>query len=96
MKLSKDTLDLIKAICQSDVQFISNQLSSNFNNLKDLPELLERVHYGILKCYSNGEDINQVIQLAMTDWRDLLVSADFTEDIYAHIKWKDTILSKGA
>ena len=52
------------------------------------PESLERVRFGVLKL-SEGEldRLLDAIQLALTDWRDLLVAADFANDVEAHLAW---------
>jgi hypothetical protein len=48
----------------------------------------ERICAALLKC-SNGkiDNLYEAINLANTDWRDLLVSAGFAEDISAHKNW---------
>ena len=35
------------------------------------------------------DKLYDAIALAQTDWRDLLVSAGFAEDIQAHKDWKE-------
>ena len=32
-------------------------------------------------------ELQKAIELAKTDWRDLLMSAGFGEDIHAHERW---------
>jgi hypothetical protein len=58
------------------------------NNLVTSPTLLERIHFAAIKL-SNGNinKLKSAIELAHTDWRDLLVSAGFAEDINAHKLW---------
>ena len=53
------------------------------------PTLLERVRFAALRI-SDGElsQLRVAIQLGQTDWRDLLVAADFADDIHAHERWK--------
>jgi hypothetical protein len=38
---------------------------------------------------SHGEltELAQALELAHTDWRDLLLAADFADDIEAHLHW---------
>ncbi len=52
------------------------------------PEHLERIRYAALKL-SKGSipGLVDAIVLAQTDWRDLLVVAEFAEDIRAHESW---------
>ena len=62
-------------------------------NSKDIAAFLERIRFAVLKL-SEGDLTNfeRAIELANTDWRDLLVSARFANDINAHNTWADTIL----
>ena len=52
------------------------------------PESLERIRFAALKL-SGGtlEGLAEAIRLAKTDWRDLLVAADFADDVEAHLAW---------
>jgi hypothetical protein len=53
------------------------------------PENLERVRFGVLKLSEGDLDhLLEAIRLAQTDWRDLLVAADFANDIGAHQAWR--------
>ena len=49
---------------------------------------LERVRFAALKL-SGGELVNlqEAVKLAKEDWRDLLVSAGFADDLHAHKNW---------
>ena len=49
---------------------------------------LERIRFAALKL-SGGDlpRLRQAIQLAKTDWRDLLVAAEFGNDVRAHETW---------
>jgi hypothetical protein len=54
-----------------------------------MPIGLERIRFAALRV--SGGDLRRLrgaVQLAHTDWRDLLVSAQFAEDINAHRKWQ--------
>ena len=50
--------------------------------------LLERVRFGALKL-SEGQTsmLCSAIELANTDWRDLLVAAGFADDVNEHLSW---------
>jgi len=52
------------------------------------PAGLDRVRLAALKC-SGGDlaRLKMAVELAKTDWRDLLLEAGFGEDIEAHEKW---------
>jgi len=49
---------------------------------------LERIRFAALRL-SKGRlaDLAEAVSLAETDWRDLLVSAEFAEDPTAHLGW---------
>ena len=62
-------------------------------NSKDTSAFLERIRFAVLKL-SEGDltYFERAIELANTDWRDLLVSAGFESDKNAHNTWADMIL----
>ena len=52
------------------------------------PASLERIRFAVLKV--SGGDLNrlqQAIDLAKVDWRDVLVAAGFGSDLIAHTSW---------
>jgi hypothetical protein len=52
------------------------------------PEKLERVRFAVLKLSEGDLDqMREVVQLAETDWRDVLVDAGFADDSEAHLTW---------
>ena len=52
------------------------------------PEDLERIRFAVLKLSDgNVTKLLEAIQLAQLDWRDLLVAADFADDLRAHSVW---------
>lgn len=52
------------------------------------PERLERVRFAVLKLSQGDlEHMREYVQLAETDWRDLLVDAGFADDPEAHLRW---------
>ncbi|MCV6623456.1 MAG: hypothetical protein OIF51_17085 [Cellvibrionaceae bacterium] len=52
------------------------------------PEQMERIRFGVLKlAHENKLELDAAIRLAQTDWRDLLMSAGFSQDLNAHEKW---------
>ena len=53
------------------------------------PESLERIRFAAMKIANGSIDrLCDAIQLALIDWRDLLVSAGFANDVNAHLNWK--------
>lgn len=59
------------------------------------PEGLERVRFAVLKLSEGDLDqMRECVQLAETDWRDLLVDAGFADDSEAHLTWWPAV-SKG-
>jgi hypothetical protein len=49
---------------------------------------LERFRFSALKLSGgNLSTLWQAVELAQTDWRDLLMAADFGEDVTAHERW---------
>ena len=55
---------------------------------------LERFRFAALEL-SEGSlaDLRQAVALAKTDWRDLLMSAGFGEDVHAHEHWQPGLRS---
>ena len=52
------------------------------------PEEMERIRFAVLKLDTEKKvDFESAIELAQTDWRDLLMSAGFGEDLEAHKAW---------
>jgi hypothetical protein len=52
------------------------------------PGGLERLRFAALRLSDgNLHRLRDAIALAKTDWRDLLVAADFAEDVHAHQSW---------
>jgi hypothetical protein len=49
---------------------------------------MERFRFAVLKVSDGKLDkLRDALQLAKTDWRDLLVAAGFASDIHAHQSW---------
>ena len=55
------------------------------------PVALERIRFAALRV-SGGDlrRLREAANLAQTDWRDLLVGAEFAEDIHGHKAWRAT------
>jgi len=71
-------------------QLLAHECAENLLLVSDpTPSGLERLHFAALQL-SDGSltRLRDAIALAKTDWRDLLVAADFADDIHAHRRWK--------
>ena len=55
---------------------------------------LERIRFAALK-FSKGTiaGLVEAIYLAQADWRDLLVAAEFADDVNVHLRWLASELS---
>lgn len=52
------------------------------------PVEMERIHFAVLKLSNETTlDLDSSVNLAKTDWRDLLMSAGFGADLNAHVMW---------
>jgi hypothetical protein len=69
---------LLVELCGSNLPFCENSDSAS----------LERLRFATLKL-SGGRlpELYSAVDLANTDWRDLLVAAGFAEDVEAHKAW---------
>jgi len=75
----KEVEDLLKIECGDKIPFCENRGKYE----------MERIRFAVLKLSEgNIGKLVEAIELAQTDWRDLLVAAGFGEDVEAHNKWK--------
>jgi hypothetical protein len=57
------------------------------------PAQLERLRFAVLKISNGNMDrFREAVDLANSDWRDLLMAADFGNDIYAHNAWANSTI----
>ena len=92
--LTPRTIEHIEALFSEDDQeaaasLLTDECGRNLPMLeKSSPVELERFRFAALKL-SRGSlsELREAIALAKTDWRDLLVAADFAVDIDAHESW---------
>ncbi len=70
-------------------QLLVDECGSNLPLYKPTtPEGLERIQLAVLKISNGDQDkLLEAILLAKQDWRDVLVWADFANDLEAHIQW---------
>ena len=99
--LSDRTRQLIDVFFSDKVKeeaafFLQNECAQNLPfREKDTQEGIERIQFAVIKI-SNGDmdDLGKAISLAKTDWRYVLMWADFGYDIEAHNKWADRVLGR--
>ncbi len=93
--LSVQTLQCLKAVFSTDLQreaeaLLVQECGANLPfQHSATPEGLERIRFAALKLSKGTIDgLCDAIQVAQDDWRDLLVAADFAEDVNAHKEWE--------
>ncbi len=92
--LTADTLARLNCLFNEDdraeaVKLLSEDCTAKSMYLGSCNDAeVERCHFAALKL-SNGslEALIQAVALAQTDYRDLLMAANFGEDIHAHLNW---------
>lgn len=73
-----EAVDLLEAKCGTGLPLIDAQGA----------EGIERIRCAVLKISDGSlEKLHEAVQLANTDWRDVLVAAGFAESLRAHLSW---------
>jgi len=97
--LSKTTEKLVEKLFSPEerdnvCQMLIRQCGNNLPFLGEADEYkLERFRFAALKLsHGNVEALSRAVRLAQKDWRDLLMAADFGNDLQAHEKWAQSIL----
>lgn len=70
--------ELLRDECGANLPFLANLSSAE----------LDRFRFAALKL--SGGDLQRLeaaVKLAKADWRDLLIAADFADDVEAHLSW---------
>ena len=97
--LTSKTIDLVNhlfpAESQTVQQLLETECGQNLPLLKNgTPESLERIRFAALKVSKgNADKLLDAISPAKHDWRDLLMWADFGNDLKRHEKWAEEILN---
>ena len=98
--LSKDTERLIEIIFPSIlhsqvIKAITKECSENIPFCENAtPENMERIRFSVLKLSEGKMDVlQQAIDMAKLDWRDLFMNAGFGYDTKAHIHWAESMLN---
>lgn len=70
-------------------ELLVNQCGNDLPFCENLgPVELERFRFAVLKLSEGRLDLlRKAIDLAKADWRDLLVAAEFANDVLAHERW---------
>lgn len=96
-ELSNRTLNYVASMFEGEhreraAQLLLERCGNNLAGLEKLDTIrLERFRFAALKvCDGELEKLERAVQLAQTDWRDLLVAAGFAEDLNAHEAWAPT------
>jgi hypothetical protein len=95
MKLTDRTQSLISLIDDAKIRAEVKALFEKEGALYGPPttDVLERVRFSVLKLAMQGpKRFLLAAKLYSADTRDLLVSADFANDLNAHQKWCESIL----
>ena len=73
-------------------ELLVNECGNNLPFLETAEEIqLERYRFAAIRLSCGSvESLRRAIQLAKTDWRDLLVAAGFGDDTTAHLRWSPT------
>jgi hypothetical protein len=74
-----------------------NECGNNLPFIEELDEYeLERFRFAALKLSDGNLDkLREAIELAKTDWRDLLMAAGFANDSAEHNRWLPNPLASG-
>jgi len=97
-QLSPNTIRLVNILFKSrEAKEVSDMLENDCGT-ESLecegwsPEQMERIRFSVLKMSSEGKvSLDAAIELANTDWRDLLMAAGFGEDPKAHEYWYQSV-----
>ena len=94
--LTDRTRQLIRLIDDLSIQAEVKMLFKNNGALYGPPttEVMERVRFSVIKLAMQGPEMFKVAaELYRVDTRDLLVNAEFANDLMAHEKWCQSLLS---
>ncbi|WP_448550525.1 hypothetical protein [Thalassotalea fusca] len=96
-ELSSNTKSLVHKLYKSGeareiCDILENKLAAEILGCSGwTPKQMERIHFAALKLAINSESgLDNVLELATRDWRDLLVVAGFAEDLDAHEEWYES------
>ena len=97
--LSDRTIKIINVVFSNDdkdevIDLLKNECANNLLFLEDKSsEEMERFRFAVIKLSEGKIDkLHDVMELAQSDWRDLLVAAGFGDDLIVHQLWTNEIL----
>ncbi len=75
-------------------QLLAEECGSNLPLYQPVtPEGLERIRLAVLKISNGHQDkLLEALLLAKQDWRDVLMWADFANDLDAHTQWAKELI----
>ena len=92
--LSDNTLRLVERLFQpldraAAVATLEDECGSELPLMRGAsPESLERIRFAVLKLSEGSPTrLAEAVELAKIDWRDVLVAAQFANDLQAHAAW---------
>lgn len=95
IELSERTIEIVNSLFLAEqrkevTELLEIECGENIPFCEDHDKYqMERIRFSVLKLSEGSiEKLVQAIELAQTDWRDLLVAAGFGYDVEAHNKWK--------
>ena len=93
-ELSQNTLNLVYSLYEtSEAQKVCERLDNECGTEALLcegwtPRQMDRIRYAVLRLATEKDMcLDSAINLAKSDWRDLLLAAGFGNDLDAHEKW---------
>ena len=99
LKLSIKTEQVLKVVFLSEHQdeardLIESECGQNIPDCKSRnSEEMERIRFSVLKISEGDLDkLCEAIDLAQTDWRDLLMAAGFGHDTAEHKRWYKSLI----
>jgi len=98
-ELSMRTTSLIeKSFPTESQEDVKNTLIENVGETlafseRSTPECLERIRFAVVKLtLEDNYSLEQAVELANLDWRDLLVNAGFGLDVKRHEQWFESVM----
>ena len=103
ISLSRRTTILLESCIPVDARdeitaMLIAEVSENIPwNAGSTSEDMERIRFAIIKLtLENRKNLTVAIDQAQRDWRNLLMMADFADDIHEHLNWFDRITANNS
>ncbi|NLO09880.1 MAG: hypothetical protein GX129_08465 [Clostridiales bacterium] len=98
--ITKKSLELVNKLFSNEdkeqaIILLTNECGNNLPYCEEyIPEELDRIRFAAIKIsQGNIGQLESAIIMAKSDWRDLLMSADFAKDVNLHNIWADETVS---